>query len=603
MSFIAELKRRNVIRVGLAYVLMGWVLLQAADFALDLIDAPNWIIQVFFLAVVIGLPVALFFAWAFEVTPEGVKRESEIDRSQSVTPKTGRKLDRAIIAFLVIALGLVLAERFLIKDQSPSAATTQTTGGEAVARSIAVLPFVNMSADPDNEYFSDGVSEEILNVLAGVPELQVAARTSAFAFKGSQLGIAQIANQLGVSHVLEGSVRKSGGQVRITAQLIQANNGFHLWSETYDRELTNIFAIQDEIAANIAGVLEVELLGEKNSFTTAQDLSPGMYEKFLKARFLMRRRSDEAIREAIVLNREVLETAPDFPRGLVQLAESLQISPENDGSNKTIEEEVRTLTIRALQLDPELAVAHMMAGQVADNDGDKLGALRNLRKAIELDPNEPRAYHWLGIALANTGYLEDARVTLQKAVDLEPDHANANGYLGFVEGLLGNLDRALYHVNEQARLGNPIGHHQALFIHLLRRDYDAARQAATKVVLPDFNQERFNLLLAAAEEPAALDQYLAYIASHEASVYVTVREYFVLHRFAEAVALMLDAEGHQQIDFIWSDELAESRNTPGFQPLVEKANLIRVWDAFGPPPACRKLADSYDCSYDVNSTP
>ena len=275
MSLIQELKRRNVIRVGIAYLVGAWVLLQFADFVLDAISAPNWILQVFILAAAIGLPVALIFSWVFEMTPDGIRRESQIDRSRSVAPATGRKLDRVIITFMAAAILILVTDRLLGPEEqkAPGLAVEPVTEPSAVdpsadkpaenstadPHSIAVLPFVNMSSDLEQEYFSDGITEEILNRLAGVRGLQVAARTSAFSFKGDNRDVREIAQLLGVGNILEGSVRKAGDQVRITAQLIRASDGFHLWSEAYDRKLENIFAIQDDIASEIADALEISL--------------------------------------------------------------------------------------------------------------------------------------------------------------------------------------------------------------------------------------------------------------------------------------------------------------------------------------------------------
>jgi TolB-like protein len=269
MSLFQELKRRNVFRVGIAYVLMGWVVLQIADFALDLVGAPNWIIQTVSVLLLIGLPVALFFAWAFELTPEGVKREHEVDRSQSITPRTGRTLDRLIIVVLVLAVGVLLAERFL-SNRQPEAAGVATVASQAepggssslasvAARSVAVLPFVAMSSGPDDEYFSDGLTEEILNSLAQLPELLVTSRTSAFLFKGQEVSVEEVADKLGVAHVVEGSVRRSGDRLRVTAQLIRAEDGFHLWSDTYDSDSGDAIAVQEDIAEKVAEALDVVL--------------------------------------------------------------------------------------------------------------------------------------------------------------------------------------------------------------------------------------------------------------------------------------------------------------------------------------------------------
>ncbi len=268
-TFFGELKRRNVVRVGIAYVVVAWLVLQVADVVLNNIAAPQWLFQVILLLLAIGFPLALVFAWAFELTPEGVKRESEVDRGQSITAQTGRKLDFAIIAVLAVALGWFAWDKFI---RAP--AETRPAGTAAVSKpkdaasgvpqkSVAVLPFVVLSSGPDDEYFADGLTEEILNALAQLPELLVTSRTSAFHFKGQQIPVQQIAAALGVRHVVEGSVRKSGDRLRVTAQLIRAADGFHLWSENYDGASDDAIAVQEDIAAQIATAMDVVLDDDK----------------------------------------------------------------------------------------------------------------------------------------------------------------------------------------------------------------------------------------------------------------------------------------------------------------------------------------------------
>ncbi|RPH95369.1 MAG: hypothetical protein EHM68_12765 [Lysobacterales bacterium] len=268
MTFFQELRRRNVFRVGIAYVLAAWVLLQGVDFVLDLIEAPGWILRVFALAAAVGLPVVLIFSWVFEMTPEGLKRESQIDRSRSITPVTGRKLDRVIIVFLALAVAVLLTDRLVNHTGEHTVESSQAVqegpGGElpasqAALRSVAVLPFAALSSGPDDEYFADGLTEEILNSLAQLPELLVTARTSAFHFKGQDLPVQQIAATLGVAHIVEGSVRRAGERLRVTAQLIRAADGFHLWSENYDSSEEDAIAVQEEIAEKIALALDVVL--------------------------------------------------------------------------------------------------------------------------------------------------------------------------------------------------------------------------------------------------------------------------------------------------------------------------------------------------------
>jgi TolB-like protein len=248
LQLFQELQRRNVFRVAIGYIVSCWLLAQVADLVLENIGAPDWVMQTIMLLMVLGFPVVVFFSWVYEVTPQGIKRESEIDRDQSIRSLTRRKLDRAIVAVLVIALAYFAYDKFVLGPQRESelvegmkhaAAEKEEVAADVATEpdnSIAVLPFVNMSSDEEQEYFSDGLSEELLNLLAKIPELRVAARTSSFSFKGKDLSVPEIASRLNVAHVLEGSVRKHDNQIRITAQLIQADNGYHLWSETYNRQ-------------------------------------------------------------------------------------------------------------------------------------------------------------------------------------------------------------------------------------------------------------------------------------------------------------------------------------------------------------------------------
>ncbi len=260
MSLFNELKRRNVFRVGIAYIASAWLILQVVDLVADAVSAPAGVMKIFLMITAVGFPLALLFAWAFEVTPDGVKLESEVDRSQPTTKRTGRKLDFVIIAILFTAVSFLLVDKFVLTNTATNVEVTST--GSQVT-SVAVLPFVAMSDGADDEFFADGLTEELLNSLAHLPELLVTARTSAFAFKGQDLPIPEVAEQLGVAHVVEGSVRRSGNQLRITAQLIRAADGFHLWSDTYDRSDADSFGVQTEIAEKVAAALNIVLSDEQ----------------------------------------------------------------------------------------------------------------------------------------------------------------------------------------------------------------------------------------------------------------------------------------------------------------------------------------------------
>ncbi len=304
-----ELKRRNVFRVGIAYVVAAWLILQVIDLVLDAVPAPAWVMQVFLLAAAVGLPIALLFAWAFEMTPEGVVREKDVDRSVSITHRTGRKLDYIIIAVLISAVGLLLVDKFVLQESADVS---------VVDKSVAVLPFVAMSSGPDDEYFADGLTEEILNALAQLPELLVSARTSAFYFKGKDIPIGEIAAKLGVAHIVEGSVRRDGDQLRVTAQLIRASDGFHLWSNTYDRPATSGLVVQSDIAEKVAASLDIVLdEGRLASMRAIGVRDPEAFVAYQKGRELYYLAHGDEDRQAILERANAyfdraIELSPDF---------------------------------------------------------------------------------------------------------------------------------------------------------------------------------------------------------------------------------------------------------------------------------------------------
>ncbi len=328
MSLFNELKRRKVFKVVIAYVIVAWLLLQVSDTLVPALHLPDWFHSGVAFVLILGFPVAIIFAWAFELTPEGLKKEKDVDRSESITHITSRKLDFVVIGLLVVALGYFAFDKFVLdpsRDAELVQATTQAVTEQVVTEqeasaesgnSIAVLPFVNMSDDASNEYFSDGLSEELLNLLVKIPQLQVAARTSSFSFKGKDVKIAQIARELNVSHILEGSVRKAGNRVRITVQLIKADDGFHLWSETYDRTLDDIFVVQDEIANAVVAALKVTLMG---AIPATRPTDPEVYSLYLQAKYLNNLLGKEDLEKALTAYEQALAIDPDYAPAWVGL--------------------------------------------------------------------------------------------------------------------------------------------------------------------------------------------------------------------------------------------------------------------------------------------
>jgi len=425
LSIYTELSRRNVFRVGIAYVVASWVLLQIVDVIIPIFEVPDWAPKLIFVILAVGLVPALIFAWAFEMTPEGLKKESEVDRSASIVGTTGRKLNFVITGFLVVAVALLLVERELrpVEIEAPGSEVASEETQEGI--SIAVLPFVNMSSDTEQEFFSDGITEEILNSLASVQELKVAGRTSSFAFKGQNDDLRRIGEALGVNHILEGSVRKAGAQVRITAQLIQVDNGFHLWSETYDRELTDVFAIQDEIANEILKQLRSKLLTEEIVVAEARRTNPEVYELYLQAKQRIYTRIRQEIEMAVDELDEAIqldgEYAPAFAqRGIAMLL----LSDQQYGSipNDESARRAKRYFDQAVQLDPNIAEGWAGLGLYYINNGSNNteAAIDALVKALSVNPNLIDASNWLQIALRNEGDLLGSMEIIEEMVGRDP---------------------------------------------------------------------------------------------------------------------------------------------------------------------------------------
>lgn len=415
-----ELKRRNVFRVALAYLAAGWLVLQVVQLVLESTSAPDWVMQVFLLAIAVGFPFAVLFAWAFELTSEGLKREHEVDREKSITQQTGRKLNGAIIVVLAAAVAFLLVDKFVLQpDSAAPAAVTDT--------SIAVLPFVNMSSDPEQEYFSDGISEEILNVLAQVPDLHVTSRSSAFQFKGDDIDIPTVADQLGVRHILEGSVRKSGNSVRITAQLIEAKTDRHLWSQTYDRTLEDTFAVQDEVSAAIASAI-----GEALGFAYAEESSvrasidPEAYNQYLLGVYNVERRTKDSVEAAIRDFERSIEIEPDYADAHARLAVAhLLLGFVADLNRNEQFEKAKPHAEKAYSLSPNSWEANMAMGRMLSARGALFGtdydeAVPYMEKTLELNPSYGPAYAWMAELQSARGDYVGRHKILEAGIKVAP---------------------------------------------------------------------------------------------------------------------------------------------------------------------------------------
>ena len=504
-----ELKRRNVFRVGLAYLAVAWLVLQAADIVLDNINAPGWLMQALMLFMVIGFPVALVFAWAFELTPEGIKKEREVDRSQSITDQTGHKLNRTIIFVLVAAVAFLLIDKFVLQGESPEVTVTD--------KSVAVLPFVAMSRGEDDEYFADGLTEEILNSLTRVPELLVTARTSAFHFKGQDIPVPKIAAALGVAHVVEGSVRRDGDRLRVTAQLIRAADGFHLWSKNYDRETADTFGVQTNIAEEISSALGVVL----NDVQLALMREVGIRDPDA---FIALQRGFEAFDNAhgsADQNALLLEANTWFEK-------ALKIEPEISDAHLLHADYYTHLLLSSVD-NPEISIAEQNAAYeklVADLDNAIRTAGNNSRRASAtvdlaiisgnwrsvpellpqlIEDGSCASAGWVDAIGAPYGGTHEIGLIAQRLVDCDPLSFNGWRWLSLSQIWSGEFDAAI----ETSRRGYEASPHiriaqQLFFATLAAGRIDDAEQIIARYIRGEFQSLALRHAIAAARGDAKL---------------------------------------------------------------------------------------------------
>ncbi|MEO5836547.1 MAG: hypothetical protein ABIQ20_07650 [Thermomonas sp.] len=407
MSLIDELKRRKVFKVGAAYLVVAWLAVQAASIGFPAFDAPPWTLRVFILVSLLGFPLALVMAWIFDATPEGMKLD---------TRGAGRTR-----VFAAAAVLIALAFGWYFYGQPSFRKGDVATPVAARSNSIAVLPFANMSGKPDQEYFSDGMTEELLNVLAKVPQLQVVARTSVFQFKGKGGDVREIGRKLGVSHIVEGSVRRDGQQVRITAQLIRVADGFHVWSETYDRKLESVFAVQDEIAERIGDALKLSL-GVDAQVAARTSIDPIAYDEYLKGRSLLRSRKD--LQAAIEHFKAAVAKAPEFSAAWSSLSLAHDVSywwvKQNQEQTAAELAKAAVAAERAAALDPNLAAGEHALANVARAQFKYVDAERHYLRAMQLDPSYPDAREDYSELLYEVGRLQDSKSAALQLVALDP---------------------------------------------------------------------------------------------------------------------------------------------------------------------------------------
>jgi TolB-like protein/Tfp pilus assembly protein PilF len=602
-KLLGELKRRNVFRVAGVYVVVGWLLAQVATTLEEAIGLPTWFDGLIVALLIIGLPIAVIFAWAFELTPEGVVRTEAVPEDQSITANTGRKLDVAIIVGLAL-LGAMIVWQQLSGTPGPSADVQAIAESEPLDdMSIAVLPFDDLSPAGDQEYFSDGISEEILNVLVGVDGLDVTSRTSSFQFKDRELGIPEIAAQLKVRHVLEGSVRKSGSTIRVTAQLIDSSNDKHLWSDTYDRPLTaeNVFEIQDDIAnaivAALSDALGVGRIEPVHVEITTRNLDA--YELFLQAMPKFHNRVDLDVADELLAR--AVELDPGFSQAW-EVRAALQLLARDYGYVDTTREESQQRAIeyadRAIQLEPDSATAIAVVAHIKQVQARRLlgrheiaGIIASYDRALAIQPRNAEALTWRGLTFVLVGDLQSALADFETCIRYEPyyrpcveNHYTVLSVLGDDEAANAAFFEALNTSSAKiefayfpslARTGNEQAFKMAMNAHFMLRGW--RRHDELWQAYLDPAQDHSELI-------ESINDYLA--ANNEG-----------LLEIAEFVVQPIGMGWRTpEILVVWDPMMRRYRQGPEFKHFIRESGVFDYWREAGFPPQCRPLGeDDFEC--------
>ena len=594
MNFFSELKRRNVYKVAVAYAVVAWLLLQAASIFLPAFDAPPWVMKIFIIVIILGFPVALIFSWAFEITPEGIKLESEIEPNRSIKRGTARKIVAMTIALAVVAAGLFVYQ--LLRSTAHShleggAPATPQSEGLAGARasipekSIAVLPFVNMSADKNDEYLSDGMTEELINMLAKVPGLRVPGRTSCFAFKGkSEENIfRKVGDQLHVGTVLEGSVRKAGDKLRVTAQLINVSDGYHLWSKDYDGDVKDILNFQSNVAEQVVQALQVQLGTEAaRALSKKPTENAEAYRLYLLGRYHFAKFTRAGWTNAIHYFEQALQVDPSYTLAYCGLADTYgwaggQTLPGREAWAKEME-----FARKALALDPNLAEAHLSMGTALYSVLGPYASKKELDRAVELNPNLALAYDQYGWTFAEMSRFDDAIAAEKKALELDPLNTFLNTDLAFFLYWARRYEEATTQIRKTLELDpNNAFAHSILGWCLIEKGNKAEARAefqkATSLDDLPWYISSLGYACAANGDRAKAEQILQDLEELSKQRYVSPANraavYLGLGEKEKALDWLEKAYEDRDPIFWWidGDQLYDSlRNEPRFQALVEK---------------------------------
>lgn len=603
MSLFAELKRRNVLRAAAFYAASAWLLVQVATQVFPFFHIAEWVVRWIVLAAVIGFPFAMLFSWLYEWTPQGLQLESEIPPNESITLHTGKTLERWTIAILLAAVVLLLTDRFLRSEKTSDASTA------IPAKSIAVLPFKDLSPGHDQEPFSDGMAEEILNALSRIKNLKVIGRASSFFYKGKDVSLKQIGTALGVANVLEGSVRKQGENVRITAALNRTIDGSQAWSKNYDGTLTNIFDLQEKFARDIAGELDIVLadVSEKRLVDKVTD-NPQAYTLFVEAQTLVNRRVGDSLPRAIKLLEEATRLDPGFARAWSKLAVALAVEPQYSDANWEANWAAAEKACReAIALDAKSAEAYAALGYIEFSRRRYLAMVEPSRRALALDPNDVTAIFWGSNELAGMGRTADAEALLDRALVVDPASGLFLFYKGFLRYFAGDNAAALKSAQRAEAMGFPLGGITISSLAAIDGDLETGAKAFARGFSgfrTGFNEaELVTIYRGSLGDEAARQAGLAVVAARP-------------HDQLAATLLLILGEPEQSFatferdgtglsdayyDYLWEPDAwsRKARQDPSFQDFAKRIGLVDYWKHNRWPDQCHPDPthgpDSFNC--------
>jgi TolB-like protein/Tfp pilus assembly protein PilF len=596
MAFLAELKRRRVGKVAIAYGAIAWVVTEASSVVLPALYLPDWILTFIVVFLMVGFPVAMVLAWIFDVGPQGIERTEPLANEPRSTHFRLRMAYGAVVLLLMGGLGYLLYERGFGRAEANEPHS-----------SIAVLPFSNLSGDTARDYFSDGMSEELLNLLARIPGLKVASRTSSFAYKGRNVDIREVGRELGVETVLEGSVRQAGEQVRITAQLIDAETGFHLWSETYDRRLEDIFQVQDEIAAAIVDKLRIELAPQEQALAM-RDKAPTQnveaYQLYLQGRAAWKRRGEDNLMRAIDLYQKALGLDPGFARAHAALASAYVVLPgytKQEGDEDKFVPLAVASARQALSIDPNIGEAHAVLAQLNAQRGNLLDAESGFFFAISLEPNEATPHHWYSLLLGQVGRIGAALEQARRAYELDPTSPVIAANLANVHLMAGDDEEALRFSKLAVDLGISKKNSGVEAIVAMRRGQwaDARRLIMSQEGLPDALRPQAGYYVDAVADPKLIPEVVAGMRAVDPKVvpqleliqpYMHLKQLDLIY---DLLSKSLDEEPDAwikrwEITHAWAAEGKAFREDPRFGALAARMGaLVDYWKQYGYPDGCR----------------